>query len=95
MHATLEDQTGLVEGFNVDPNAQESPGGTPTRSLVLSWGGGCDNPDIYMRLIPSGDGYIFVERTSGDCQLLNLIQRTFAIALRAPIDPANVEIVHE
>ena len=48
-----------------------------------------------MRLIPSGDGYIFVERTSGDCQLLNLIQRTFSIALRAPIDPANVEIVHE
>jgi len=95
LRATLEDQTGLVEGFNFDADAQESPGGTPTRSLVLSWGGGCDNPDIYMRLIPSDDGYLFVERTSGDCQSLVSITRTFSIALRSPIDPASVEIVHE
>src|SRR6478752_1622590 len=60
LRATLEDQTGLVEGFNFDPDAQVSPGGIPTRSLVISWVGGCNSPDIYMRLIPSGDGYLIV-----------------------------------
>lgn len=96
MRVTLEDQSGLVMGFNVLPDPAKSPGGTPTRSLVVSWDGGCENPDIYMRLIPSGGGYLLVERTSGDfCQFLNLVPRTFSIALRAPVDPASVEIVHE
>jgi hypothetical protein len=96
MRVTLEDQTGLVMGFSVNPEAVPSPDGEPTRSLVVSWGGGCKNPDIYMRLIPSGDGYLLVERTSGDyCELFNLVIRTFSIALRAPVDPASVQIVHE
>lgn len=93
---TLEDQTGLVMGFNVDSNAPASPSGTPTRSLVLSWLGGCENPDIYMRFIPVGDRYMLVERTSGDrCQGLVLHRRTFSIALRAPVDPSSVDVVHE
>jgi hypothetical protein len=96
MRVTLEDQTGLVMGFNSQPQLAESPGGSPTRSLVVSWAGGCINPDIYMQLIPSGDGYLLVERTSGDyCEQQTLVERTFSIALRAPIDPATVEIVHE
>ena len=96
MRVTFEDQTGLVMGFNSNPQLAESPEGTPTRSLVVSWGGGCVNPDIYMQLIPSGDGYLLVERTSGDfCELQTLTQRTFSIALRAPIDPATLEVVHE
>jgi hypothetical protein len=96
LRATLEDQTGLIEGFNVDPNTALSPAGVPTRSLVVSWLGGCDNPDVYMRLIPEDDRYLFVERTSGDECLSDVgHQRTFSIALRAPIDPATVEVVHE
>jgi hypothetical protein len=93
---TLEDQTGLVMGFNVDFDAAASPAGTPTRSLVLSWLGGCENPDIYMRFIPVGDRYMLVERTSGDrCEDLVLHGRTFSIALRAPVDPSSVDVIHE
>ena len=93
---TLEDQTGLVMGFNVDANAPASPPGQLTRSLVLSWLGWCENPDIYMRFIPIGDRYMLVERTSGDrCQDLVVHERTFSVALRAPVDPSSVDVVHE
>lgn len=93
---TLEDHTGLVLGFNVNPGVPDSPAGVPTRSLVVSWEGGCTNPDIYTRFIPVNDGYLLVERTSGDwCMLYSGGRRTFSIALRAPIDPATVEVVHE
>ena len=53
MSVTLEDQTGLVMGFNVDPMPCLGIPATPTRSLVISWGVGAENPDIYMRFIPS------------------------------------------
>jgi hypothetical protein len=49
-----------------------------------------------MRLIPEDDRYLFVERTSGDECFSDVgHQRMFSIALRAPIDPATVEVVHE
>jgi hypothetical protein len=92
--ATLEDQTGLVSAFAYAPQASPTSGRTTT--LVVDLSGGCRDPNLYIRFMAVGEAYRLVERTSGSwCQLLDLQTRRFALALRAPIDSASVEIVSE
>ena len=92
--ATLEDQTGLVSGLAYAPAAVPTSGRTTT--LVVDLSGGCRNPSLYIRFMVSGDAYRLVERTTGSwCQLLDLQGRRFVLALRVPIDPAAVNVVHE
>ena len=69
-NATLEDQTGLVSGVTYAPEAEPTTSGL-TSTLVVSWIGGCRNPDTYMRFFAVDGGYRLAEQTSGTwCQLL-------------------------
>lgn len=95
LNATLEDQTGLVSGVAYAPDATPTNSGS-TSTLVVSWIGGCEKPNIYMRFFAVDGGYRLAEQTTGTwCQLLIGNIRTFAMTLRAPIDAAAVEIIHE
>jgi hypothetical protein len=91
-HFVLEDQTGLVAGFV--PAAQERTDAVPTRSLSISWLGGCDEQLVYLTFYASGGGYAFEKRTTTNgCPFLVGIRRTVILALRAPVDPVSVRFI--
>src|SRR4051794_38698341 len=69
--ATLEDHTGLVSAFGFDPTGLRSSVGT-TRTLIVSWIGGCEDPSIYMRFYAVGDRYALYERTNGSMCFLDV-----------------------
>jgi hypothetical protein len=88
-HVVLEDQTGLVAGFV--PAAQEHAAAGPTRSLSVSWLGGCDEQLVYITFYGSGGSYTLEKRTaSNGCPFLVGIGRTVVLVLRAPVDPSSV-----
>ena len=95
LRATLDDETRLVVGLRLGTD-QPSPPGSLTRYLELSWLGGCTNPMISMRFSTQADGgYLLTEHTTGDfCDQLFGVDRSFILVLYAPLDPAQVEVVH-
>ena len=91
---SLDDQSGLVGGLAL---AGADRGLTAsTRTLIVTWQGDSCGAVVTMQFSTSGDRYRLAQQTTSQrCMVGTIFGRTFALLLRAPIDPSHVDVVHD
>jgi len=92
--ATLDDDTGLVSAF-YNKSGDRRPVSS-SRELIAPWEGDSCGDEIAMRFTRADDGhYRLVMHTRSRWCLSGAFGIDFALALRAPVDPATVEVVND
>jgi hypothetical protein len=93
MAVTLKDDTGLVSALTEGEWSPVEQVGL-TRALRVQWDGDTDDNGIWMHFYPVDGGYRLTETTTkGASRPVGMgLGRTFVLVLRAPIDPATVEV---
>jgi len=89
--ASLDDQTGFVSALAL---ADANPGLTASsRVLIVPWEGDSCGSVVSMQFSTSGDRYRLAQQTARQpCSMGIGLSLRFALLLRAPIDPTQVEV---